>query len=324
MTTQTQARVQSGVPSGGEWTVGTRDEVDLPLVNEPSAEDREQEEVIRLLEAAYRAANQGVAANRAWHSSTAVEDAAQEAVTSLYERRANGRVIEAPASYVRRTAWLQARRDGSAARSEDRRAAKMLVAAREEKMQELGRELTGAEFQGLHDSIREHWHDPARRPSENYYNLTRPHFEFDLDKARTNPWPSTQQAAPGSYMDKALDGLEGTDGRNLADSRRMLYNALAEGAGAPLVAEGSLSQNRITAARATIESHDGGLDAAIDEAVEDRGSRAARAFLAPWESATEADKDRVLTMFERIPSGRREALWTSALQLANTRNVGRN
>lgn len=111
-------------------------------------------------------------------------------------------------------------------------------------------------------------------------------------------------AKPGSYLDNALQAVE-SKGGTMKDARRMLWNALAETRGVPLV-EPNVPQRTLTDARAAIDSED-----SFQEALDAPGPKR-DALLSPWANHDERDHAAVIAMLNEHRAYGLE-LWRAAL-----------
>lgn len=296
------------------------------------------------------------------------DDLAQDGVLTLLERQANGVEIANPKAYIHTSIRGVAGNAGSRVRQEDRAALKQHVAACRDAESRLGRELTASESDAIAKHIRDNWHDQDRKPSKNFTQYAGA-MEVSVDGAVAGhgesdgygtsaeflhqhgvfeePDQASRNAQPGSFTDRSLDAIEGHGGTK-RDARHMLWNALAENAeSVPMVAAGTLSQNKVTAARALMAEYgsgpkaaervraDGGtakeiaavaLAAAINDALAtwDRGEtdEGTEALFAPWGETTPDVRDAIAAQIRRFPK-HAEGMWGSALSLANNRNSNR-
>lgn len=342
-----QTRVAAGVPTGGQFAASQRAESDLTLedltdayLGEVDSTPEEIDEVRRTIDLAYDSA-------RHWESRKGVrersrgvidvDDMAQEAALSILEREANGHVIKDKKGYMHTYAWGIAQQAGNhGVRQEDRKALKMFRTECSEREATLGRSLTRSEEDQIADDIRANWHDQRRKPTVNFRRF-QGQMEVSMDAQESTdavgyllpnsvlgrPGEETTEVAPGSYTDRALAAVEGHEG-DLRDARRMLWNALAEMSDndVPMVRAGTMSQRKVTAARATLAQHPGGVLGAARDWENGQSNAATEALLAPWGERSVDERQSVIDQMRRHPE-RAEDLWDSALKLANNRNADR-
>lgn len=350
-----QARVDAGVPAGGQFTTSQRAEAGIAL-DDPADLDGLADAFLAAADsddAAERAAVEEAISNaydsaRHWEARKGVrersrgvvevDDIAQEALLAVLERQANGGTVHDVKGYMHTSAWGIANQAGNTAvRQENRKALKLFNTEVDRRVAALGRPLTSVEQDQIAADIRENWHDPRRKPSVDFRRYAG-QMEVSMDAQESadaagyltpastlgrpgedNPF----EVRPGSALDRALDAVEGHAG-DRRDARRMLWNALAENSdGAPMVDAGTLSQRKVTAARAVMKSHRGGVAGAIRDYENGRTNQAVDALFAPWgENVSPSQKAAVVAQMNRFRE-RAEDLWDSALKLANTRNSER-
>lgn len=259
-----------------------------------------------------------------------VDDLAQEGPEAVIRAQSNGQTIVDPVRYAHKAIWAAAGRAGGELRSEDRRALKMLAERESEMVAVLGRPLNQREREAIAQDIYDNWHDPRHLPSRDFAtNANARQASLDemlvggLDVTGSHGVGSMEDdqmyVAPGSYMDKALDAVEGIEG-DTRDARRMMWNALAEISGGPLVEAGSLSQRKITEARALMKNAPGGVHGALDKWEQGHSDAQTEAFFAPWGTQDPDVRDAVVAQMRRF-NDRAEDMWVSALRFANTRNA---
>lgn len=357
MTTIRQARVPAGVPTGGRFAVTASAESEIDLTdNTPEVLDRltdqyldtyeepgtaaERDAVQQTLDMAYESA-------RHWEYRKGVrnrsgglvdeDDIAQEAMLAVLEREANGHVIHDPKAYMHTYSWGIAQQAGNlGVRQENRKALRMFNEECDRREAARGEPLTSAEKDQVAVEIRDNWHDQKRKPSVDFRRYAgRMEVSMDAQESQDaanyllpnsvmgQPGEENQfEVRPGSYTDRALDAVDGINGdRRLA--KRMLWNVLAENSdhGTPLVQVGTLSQRKVTAVRAAMAKQAGGVLGAADAWESGQSDESTEALFAPWGTgASVAEQQAVVDQMRRYPD-RAEALWTSALQLANTRHA---
>lgn len=262
------------------------------------------------------------------------DDVAQEALLAVLERQANGHVVDDPKGYMHRCARSVAQRAGNeAVRQENRKALRMFNQASDQRAGELGRRLTRAEEDQIATSIRDSWHDPRHKPSADFRRYAG-QMEVSIHASETQDTyllpnsvlgqpgeENTFEIRPGTFTDRAFDAAEGFDG-DLRHAKRLLWNALAEHSEeTPLVQQGTLSQRKVTAMRAKMNTQPHGVLGAIDAWENGQHGPATDALFAPWGTDCPPEAQQaVVTQIRRFPE-RADALWNSAMQLANTRHA---
>ena len=120
--------------------------------------------------------------------------------------------------------------------------------------------------------------------------------------------------APGSWLDRGLDHIEG-DERNLREARKVLWNAMAERSGAPIIERPHLGHRAVTQARKTITA-DSDVVAMVDSWHDGAlGAEQEKALFAPWgdiDEAKRADVARILSATPDYAYG----IWDSAMRAA--------
>lgn len=249
----------------------------------------------------------------------------------------------------------------TAVRQENRKALKLFNAECERQIAELDRPLTRAEEDQIATAIRENWHDQTRKPSADFRRfmgqMETSLNAFDSPEQADAFLTHAEMGVPGgasglndvvpdSYTDRALDAIEAERPGDLRDARRMLWNALAESNDTtPMVQPGTLSQRKVTASRADMAAHgktpefvkraqESGMDekeieaaaltfgfaTALNQAEDGETNAATEALFAPWGTTDPAVRQAVVDQMRRYPDYA-EAMWDSALKLANNRNA---
>ncbi|GAB2733298.1 hypothetical protein GCM10027273_10070 [Nocardioides pakistanensis] len=340
----TQSRVAAGVPTGGQFAASVHAEADVALVAPDTVaygdvyedEAADHERFAALLDMAEHSARHWAERKGTRDRSGGAidtDDVAQDAVLAYLEAQANGHEIKSPQGYIHRAASNIAASAGSRVRAEDRKA---LVLFRDEVSRQeaaKGRQLSGREKDAIAQTIRDTWPDERHQPSKNFRRFAG-QMEismdaYETDEARDYVLPHTDLNAglgvndvrPESSLDKALDAVEGHNG-DLRDARRLLWNALAEINDAPTVRPGTLSQRKVTALRAEMSAYPGGVATAARnwaDGIDDQGTHA---LFAPWGEPNDRDRADIVALLGKHPDAA-EAMWDSALKLANTRNAAR-
>lgn len=177
-----------------------------------------------------------------------------------------------------------------------------------------GRDLTAEERDVIAEQVRQA-QKPGRRAPEGFH---RPIRHLPLDTAIVGDLvdegtPATGRGfEPTSVAAKAERLL--AEGKRV-EARRLAWDAIAEGHGAPLVAVGTISEVAATNARRTV-SEAGGVVAIVDATPPDAPlSPEAQAVLAPFGAISQLDQDRVFDLLTTYPAVA-DQLWETALSRA--------
>lgn len=252
-----------------------------------------------------------------------VDDIAQAAIIDVQERLNSGGKIRDVLGYVNSSARGLASRDGRPVRAENLAAARLY----KEWEQQWATENGGMPPQSVKNAkcqeIRDNWHDPRHKPAldflvdvqggrEKVRSIGMTDEVFDKVVSMSGSDDSDAYVAPHSHLDRALHAAEGHEG-NRKDARRMLWNALAESRGVPLV-EPTLTPRQITAIKKDIADQDAFEDA-LDGDQDLRGS-----LLTPWAGKDERDQEAVIDMLREHRSIGFD-LWQAAV-IASRRGSG--
>lgn len=274
---------------------------------------------------------------RLWNSRSGIDDGAtdaddiaQTALLGFLERQHAGQRVDNVYAYVHsaaRNAAATAMRRGC--RHEDIRAFVLYKDKVTGLEQALGRPLTPGEKDQVATDIRDGWHDPRHLPSPRFrenVNASR-HLSIDTQDhggqigAHHSTSPDVTgpgDVAPGSTLDKALDAVEGHGG-TVWDARRMVYNALAEGAGAPLLSGPHLSHRRVTNARRALNANTDMAEVLRDaeDGVDDERTQA---LFAPWPQTTPQERRSLVSLLGRDTDYAYD-LWDSAVRFSSLRQA---
>lgn len=204
-----------------------------------------------------------------------------------------------------------------------------------------GRGMSQREYNEAVHRIREDWPDQKHRPSKNWAT---PDFgSHDLNIVRLDSPAGDEDSSPkhehvtalsmGATQDtKAVtDALtfwdEGGNG-NKAKARRLMWNMTAElsenEASIPKVQEGCISKRQADANRLAINTHEGGVNAAINDWEQAEDNPAVDALFAPFGDLDMAQQQAVITHLKsRGNDDQPEILWRSAIGYADRTNVGK-
>ena len=248
----TQARVRPGVPTGGQWASVARDEpgpLDLDSVaHQILAQARKS--------AAWQAERTGRDPEEiAGETVVRVIKALRKDPTGLAQVNLNGYVHQ-----VARSVATRITDEGGAVSSANVKAWKVLQQRRSERAAELGHDLTPAELITLADEIRMSF-PPGRRPTPHFYEVsivkTLDVNQYDHgDENPLHPEPSYLPPDTNDYVETVERVLD-EQGARMA--RNHAWNLVANGAGAPTVAAGTISERQAANARRTISEYPGGV-----------------------------------------------------------------
>jgi hypothetical protein len=194
------------------------------------------------------------------------DDVASESVLHMLERQANGHVVSNEKSYLHTVAGGLARRATSNwTHISNAKALTMYTNAVGKAEGALGRTLTPTEKDAIANGIVENWDtsDKRARPDKNF-RMYAGQTQVSLDSYETTEQAdaavangtlrnaaaesSQNEVEAGSYIDRALDAVEGHGG-DMRDAKFLIWNALSENSADAhlLMVKSGLSQNRVTA-----------------------------------------------------------------------------
>ncbi|WP_191413598.1 hypothetical protein [Salinibacterium sp. ZJ450] len=173
----------------------------------------------------------------------------------------------------------------------------------------LGRALISREVDEIAQRIRDSWHDPRHRPSENFHR-DRSHISIDDEAAGISELPGARKLIREPMG--LLDLLEsGAIGRPAA--KRQVWNEVAAGFGVLPVKPRSIRDAEARNARAEIDER-GGVAAAAAKWLD--GREVAGKLFAPWIRVSE-ETARDIAVFLTTRPLIAEPMWRSALDTAN-------
>jgi len=235
-----------------------------------------------------------------------------------------GRPPDAPGAYCSRVARnIAIRQVTRTDRTEVRQALSAYGAECAERSQSYGRNLSGAERDELAERIR--LAQPATRRAPPGFHLPAKRVDLETWHGRVNDqdgWdmlPDTSR--PSSGDDFAIGSIGDQVERLMAaggttEARRLAYSAIAERAGAPLPATGSVTERHATAARKAV-SEIGGVIAAIEQWRD--GHVVGAVVFAPFgDTVDDQGRDAVATVLASHPNLANE-LWDGAMSIATIR-----
>ncbi|KQP62878.1 sigma factor [Nocardioides sp. Leaf285] len=277
----------------------------------------------RMFEVAQKAARRVVRSTGSADRGYSADDVAQDALVAVLERRARGGRVDNVHAYINTSASNLAARAGRASVRAEDFAAYRALAGRIAEKQSQGQEPTTEEIREMAHDIRENWHDARHRPSPEFVQNVRGWEVADSDRVLDDHsyfdraslgGVSHNDVAPGSWLDRALDGVEGEE-RNLREARKMLWNAVAERQGAPLIETPHLGHRNVTAARRSI-TPDTDVQALVarweDETLD---VETENALFAPWPGEDIRDRAAVANLLSANPDYS-YGMWDSALRAA--------
>lgn len=255
-----------------------------------------------------------------------VDDVAQEAFLALHQRKVKGAEVNNIMAYLTLGARSAAVRAGRQVNSTDITAYKRFVALRREREDALGRSLSQNEEQALVKEFLADWTDTRHRPNEDFVSRVRGAEKTISDEhwqvlaGEQGEQPIVNDVQPGSWLDRSLDHVEGEQ-RDLRAAKDSAWNALAERAGAPVIAAGHLGHRKVTAARALAKG-----DESIESLLErwedgDLDPETERVLFSPWENQPDADRAAIKACLNKVP-GYTDDLWQAALTSAAVRKSG--
>lgn len=285
----------------------------------------DHEALNELVDTTYMAARQATRRTGSADRGYSVDDVAQDAFVAILERRAKGKGVDNVHAYVNRAASNAAAKAGRSVRSEDFAAYRTYQTRSQQMSGALGRPLTSGEEQALATQIRDDWHDQRHKPSVDFVQNVRGRERLTDDIVETSMLNGgiaplhhtdgpTNEVAPGSWLDRGLDAVEG-DERNLREARKMLWNAMAERSGAPIIDEAHLGHRAVTHARKSIAT-DADMEALLDRYDEGRlDADSTKALFAPWGETSPAEREQVAQVLRGAPAYA-YGIWDSALRAA--------
>lgn len=296
MTTTHRSRQPQGTPVGGQFAQRENPEPDFDL-------DDIQEIVVNAKQ---------FGSMLAWRYGVDADDLTQESLLSFVSAvRKNGRGnIANPGGYIatsaRRAAVMAVYGSDGATRS----ALVVLRDRRAEIAQSIGRDLTQAEIEELAEEIRTS--APAgRRPREGFHRKTK-FVPLDAVEEPVDS-PPTQDAdfADGSFGAMADDLAQKGKGHKV-EAKRLAWRAIAEGAGAPYAATGTLNWRHTSHARKVVAEAGGASAVAARWERSHESSAESDALFIPFGDIDEAGKEKVCDILVRYQS-HAENLWFVAL-----------
>lgn len=298
-----QPRVQSGVPAGGQWAPARHEEIEGDL--DPGA-----------ILAQARSAAQGMAFRFPFNQAD-IDDVASEAVMRIYVAKSNGTKFKGSshgyvATAVKRTAtsrFIKARTGSTSGRNAV--AYKEYLQARDRMEQELMRHLSLTEEDAIARHIRAKCNNNV---ASDFHRRTGTDF-LSVDVEDGYRYHERLSFAPGSIADELQDVMDRLDGgNNLAaarKSRMRLWDALAEGVGAPCVAKASLYRWSVTAMREHVKEAGGAKHVAAAWEAGELDAETEKDFFAPFGEIDEEQKRQVADLVMAYPSYADE-LWSAA------------
>lgn len=312
------------------------DAVDPQWVRSISWDD--DAEIKELLDYSTSVARKYAASRGTANNAMEVDDLTQEALLAVLKRREKGdfESIENAFGYVNHAARNIASRAGRSVSSPDLGAMRMYKTWHEEYMATNNCEPSSAECDAAAADIRDKWRPQSwdgvskveRRPSVNFrenvqgWERTRTNGMseelFDRVVSINGHDAASNYVEPGSALDIALAHVEDTDEDHKATGsrragRRLVWNAVAEGFGAPSIAP-HLGHRGVTDAYRVIGSEEA-FEKAIDAWQDGADNQATKALMSPWIGAESDEQGDVVRMFNEHPDYAYD-LWKSAVTAA--------
>ncbi|WP_167047522.1 hypothetical protein [Salinibacterium sp. ZJ454] len=261
-----------------------------------------------------RALAYGSALNRIGRSglnSRDADDIAQEAIFDLLKHPPkNGSPAFTPGLVVTsvKNKLAMALNERNNIRPEDARARRDLIDVVVSEESILGRALVRREVDDIAQRIRDNWHDPRHRPTENFHR-DRSHLSIDDETTGVMELPGTTQ--PVREPVGMLYLLE--SGRiNRAAAKRAVWNEVAAGFEVLPVTPQSISDTEARRARAELDARGGAAAAASNWLA---GAEPAGTLFTPWTDISE-DAAHDIAVFLISRPNIAAAMWRSALETA--------
>jgi hypothetical protein len=245
------------------------------------------------------------------------EEIAGEALAKLYAAR--GRRINNADAYIARTVrhtaltLLAVNRTGRALSGQETQAYRDYGAACAELEQKMKRHLTAAEQDSIAERI---WENYDRREPRNFHTRRAPLSGHELrDEAEDYAYHERRSFAEGSLAAR-VERIADNDakGNNLAamrEARGLIWDAMAEGTGAPPVARATLSRWYVTELRKRVERAGGARQVAAAWEAGTIDEETACAFFSPFGEIDDAGRRAVVGLMKKYPSYSNE-LWDAA------------
>lgn len=331
-------RVPKGIHTGGQFAATVHAEPNLSLAAERLGEFTDAEEFVSI---AYTSAEHWQRRYNQQEKSLIVskDDIAQETILRTLEALNRGNKITDFKQFVSSTAAnVTVRATETVFRAEDRRAYRIFESQREAIEGEIGRPMTQREKDALETKVLDEWHDPRHKPSKDF-RIART-FDRSLDapinrgngvdagqslgSMLADPESDGHVIKPGSYMDRAHTAMEETGAAHKAEMKRLAWNAIAEDTGVPLSNPGSLSQRQVTKHRGVLTEHKNSVLRACKAWSVGNDGENTEALFAPFGELGFEDQEKVVDMLERFEGqgeGRAQAMWESAMAIANNKHT---
>ena len=314
---RTQPRVPAGTPAGGQWAPSQHDDPGVAL--DPVAT------LARVRQSARREAGR---------FSLDADDVAGEALMKIYAARgrspAGTASIRNPSAYVAKVVhnsaltMLAARRAGAVLSGQETKAYCEYGLTCAQLEQRMSRHLTAGEEDAVAEQL---WRQYNRRITRDFHRRQAPLAGLvPEDKADSYAYHERRSFAAGSLADRA-ERVADNDARQhniaaLHEARALVWDALAEGSGAPPVARASLDRRVVTELRKRVDraGGPGRIAAAYEAGITDED--AVCAFFAPFGELDEDGRRGVVDLVRKYPNYSDE-LWDAAATAATVpRGVG--
>lgn len=333
-------RVPKGVPAGGQFAEGLRNETDASLLDADGEQaDAGQPLTLEHLPLAERALSARLRRYQVTSheniNGLSGEDIAQNARTEVLALISRGTRARDPRSYISQVVSNQFEQAFRRGMSRSVRKANQILSARtSEEENRLGRSLTVAERKALCADIYANWQGSNRPPRDFFEHHQQFYYSAEIDEAYMSG--TTVESAEDAAFDR-LDGDIQRAGEDDAEAAAIYAryqqmgnkqavqieaaDLILERNDAPAIVEGSLSRRQRDKAVKAMREHPGGVSAAIEDYYNGRDSPATAALFAAWNDRelSARDEDAILKAFTHAKGDFKQELWLSSIAKADNR-----